>query len=46
MKKFEYKTIIPRSEFSNDTLNKLGSEGWELILVNGVKWIFKREIEE
>lgn len=46
MKKFEYKTIIPRSEFNNETLNKLGLEGWELITINGVKWIFKREIEE
>jgi hypothetical protein len=43
MKKYEY---ISRPLETNDHLNKLGQEGWELICVNQNIFIFKREIPE
>jgi hypothetical protein len=41
MKKYEYLT---RPLLSNDDLNTLGQEGWELVCVSGHLYIFKREI--
>lgn len=43
MKKYEY---ITRPLLSNDDLNILGKESWELICVSGHLFIFKREIVE
>jgi hypothetical protein len=43
MKKYEY---IARPSLSNDDLNVLGQEGWELVCVNVNMFIFKREIPE
>lgn len=51
MKKYEYKIkilsiLITHSELE-DTLNKLGSEGWELcVFIENSMYIFKREIIE
>jgi hypothetical protein len=43
MKKYEY---IARPLLSQDDLNKLGQDGWELVCVNVTMYIFKREIPE
>ena len=43
MKKYEY---LSRPLLSQDDLNKLGQDGWELTCVNGTMYIFKREIVE
>ena len=43
MKKYEY---LARPLLSQDDLNKLGQDGWELVCVNGTMYIFKREIVE
>jgi hypothetical protein len=43
MKKYEY---LARPLLSQDDLNKLGQDGWELVCVNGTMYIFKREIHE
>jgi hypothetical protein len=43
MKKFEY---LARPLLSQDDLNILGQDGWELVCVNGNIYIFKREIVE
>ena len=43
MKKFEY---LARPLLSQDDLNILGKDGWELVCVNGNIYIFKREIIE
>ena len=43
MKKYEY---LARPLLSQDDLNKLGQDGWELVCVNGTVYIFKREIVE
>ncbi len=46
MKKFEYKIV--KSSLSEDELNILGDEGWELIchniVVSNQMFIFKKEI--
>ena len=49
MNKFEYKQIIKQSSCNHitlDELNKLGKEGWELVMRNGYGdsnvYIFKR----
>ncbi len=45
MKQFEYKVEENRNE---SELNKLGSEGWELVAIlhkNFIYFYFKREIE-
>ena len=43
MKKYEY---LARPLLSQDDLNKLGQDGWELVCVNGTMYIFKRGIVE
>ena len=43
MKKYEY---IARPSLSQDDLNILGKDGWELVFVNGNIFIFKRELPE
>ncbi len=43
MKKYEY---ISRPLETNDHLNTLGQEGWELVCINQNIFIFKREIPE
>ena len=43
MKKYEY---ISRPLQTNDHLNTLGQEGWELVCINQNIFIFKREIPE
>jgi hypothetical protein len=43
MKKYEY---LARPSLSQDDLNKLGQDGWELVCVNGSLYIFKRELPE
>ena len=43
MKKYEY---LARPLLSQDDLNKLGQDGWELVCVNATMYIFKREIVE
>lgn len=39
-RKFEYLVCI----LSEKNLNELGLEGWELIFVDGLEYVFKREI--
>ena len=42
MKKWEYKYVsIQRDLLEN--FNKLGEEGWELVLMNKSNYVFKRE---
>lgn len=43
MKKYEY---LARPLLSQDDLNKLGQDGWELVCINGNIYIFKKEIVE
>ena len=43
MKKYEY---LARPLLTQDDLNILGKDGWELVCVNGNIYIFKREIVE
>ena len=43
MKKYEY---LARPLLSQDDLNKLGQDAWELVCMNGTIYIFKREIVE
>lgn len=50
MKKFEYvidlydKLDHTNIERTNRILNKQGKNGWELVSIQGIFWIFKREI--
>lgn len=50
MKRFEYKELTYETFLSTkdrtDTLNKLGSEGWELIAVYRGMYVFKRELPD
>ena len=46
MKQFEYKKIVITEEPTTIALNKLGCEGWELVVEFKYVWIFKREIEK
>lgn len=43
MKKYEY---IARPLLTQDDLNILGQDGWELVCINQNVFIFKREIPE
>ena len=45
MKQFEYKVYTPFLA-SDEKLNKLGAEGWELVAVDGGTFYFKREYKE
>jgi hypothetical protein len=44
MKLFEYKEVKGPDFINIDELNRLGKEGWELVLVDVGSYIFKREI--
>lgn len=50
MKKFEYvidlydKLDNTNIERTNRILNKQGKNGWELVSIQGIFWIFKREL--
>lgn len=46
--KFDYKMVmVPRGglTMTEETLNQLGHEGWELVYVNtpGTQWVFKKQ---
>ena len=43
MKKWKYKYIPIQRDLLED-FNKLGEEGWELVLMNKFNYIFKKEI--
>ncbi|AEQ34280.1 hypothetical protein D307_gp184 [Bacillus phage Bastille] len=47
MEKFEYKSIPSSIKLFQDEseLNKLGAEGWELVMMAAARVIFKRKIE-
>ncbi len=40
---WEYKAVELAYGLSEDQLNKLGADGWELVCVAGQQLIFKRE---
>ena len=45
MVKWEYRQVaLPynSSHITDDQLKELGDDGWELILKEGCRWIFKR----
>lgn len=45
MKQFEYKLVSYIGILVENTFNKLGKEGWELVCMKGSSdYIFKREI--
>lgn len=46
-KKFEYKKILISHDSKDtiDILNELGLQGWELISLTGVSYLFKKEIQ-
>ena len=46
MKQFEYKVVEITNRSIFDSFNELGSEGWELVSVEGIRCYFKREIVE
>jgi hypothetical protein len=45
MKLFEYREVKPVNEYiTQDELNDLGKQGWELVLCDVGTYIFKREL--
>ena len=42
MKKWEYKYVPIQRDLLAD-FNKLGEEGWELVLMNKFNYVFKKE---
>lgn len=46
MKLFEYKEVSSVDYIKIEELNKLGQQGWELVLCDVGTYIFKREVTD
>ena len=47
MRLFEYKELNKKEQYiTSEDLNRLGQEGWELVMCDSGNYIFKREITD